>query len=194
MYDPESGIAKIVDIISPLTLRKISDFVGDFSTFGAGHVSMSGDIRPRDITIELMSPGGCIRSALSIYDYLTTSIPEFVPVTIIVAGHCGTASSIILCAAKTRVAMPNSMFIISKRTIDNLNGNINELNISANYLTLLEEEMKAIFSNTFNTKDILDDRWQTTVIMRCNEALSCGMINKILNPPQKKVVKKTRKQ
>ncbi|BAV94641.1 ATP-dependent Clp endopeptidase proteolytic subunit ClpP [Ichthyobacterium seriolicida] len=133
----------------------------------------------KDIQIYINSPGGSIYSGLGIYDTMQIVKPD---IATICTGMAASMAAVILCSgqAKKRFALKHSRVMIHQ-PIGGIQGQASDIQITANEIQKLKEELYSIISKHSGkkqkevSKDSDRDYWMTST-----QAKEYGMIDEIL--------------
>jgi len=130
------------------------------------------------INIYINSEGGCLYSALSVIDIISSNK---VPINTIVSGVCMSAATLILLSGHNRIMMPNSYMLIHNIS-SGFWGKMHEFEDEMKNLNELTKKLKDIYKRNSNiTKTQLDKILKTDVLMPANDCLKFGLIDEIKN-------------
>jgi ATP-dependent protease ClpP protease subunit len=192
-YDPNTGVVCIYDEITPRTVKSISEFVSAFIQDPVGNVAANSNVITKSIWIELMSQGGCAKSALAIYDILVGNIPDFIDIHTVGIGYVCSAASIIYCAGNIRLAYPNTEFIFHKPTVGQIEGTKDRLMLKREYIDRVEAQMLSVYANCIGierTKALKVKIDDGEVLLNTMEAKKMGFVTDILEGEEPKKVSK----
>ena len=143
-------------------------------------IGITFGIDPPPVNIYINSEGGCLYSALSIIDIISSNI---IPVNTIISGVCMSAATLISLSGHNRYMMPNSYMLIHNIS-SGFWGKMHEFEDEMKNLTELTKKLKNIYkTNSKITKLQLDKILKTDLLIPANECLKFGLIDeiKILN-------------
>jgi ATP-dependent Clp protease protease subunit len=129
------------------------------------------------IKIYINSPGGSVYQSLAILDTMKTVAPK---IHTICVGMAASAAGLLLSSGDCRMAQPRSRILIHQPWVDQIGGQVTDLQIQLEELKKTKDEVTQILAE--NTKQSFDkvlvdcerDYW-----MNAKEALDYGIIDKI---------------
>lgn len=185
-FDCDRGIIRLYGDISPKTVKEVNEFASDFNThpLGVGVLSPEGIIKKKAIWVEVMSSGGCVQSALAIYDILTTAFPSFVDIYTSAVGYISSSANLIYCAGTKRLALPSTQFLLDKPVALMIDGTTNDFELQADYVQRIQSHMTRVYSTVFKGakgKKILTQLSnENQVLLSVEEALAVGLVTDIM--------------
>lgn len=181
-FDLNQGKIKIYSDISPMLVRDMSDFIDAFLNHsgGAGKVSFDGNITFKNLFIEIMSPGGCARSGLAIYDMLTQRIPDTIKIITIGNGYVASAATFLYCAGDIRIASPSTDFLLHPpRTLISAFLKEEEAHSHSEVLFRIKSRIKQIYDENFGinqeARDVIEKSMEEEVYLTGLEAYRIGL-------------------
>jgi ATP-dependent protease ClpP protease subunit len=152
-------------IINIKELTKKNQIIG--ITFG---------IEPPPINLYINSEGGCLYSALSVVDLISTNI---VNINTIISGVCISAATLISLSGHRRYIMENSYMLIHNISSD-VSGKMHELEEEMINLSELTNRLKSIYKKNSNiTKTQLDKILKTDSLITSKQCLTYGLVDEI---------------
>ena len=141
-------------------------------------LSITYGIDAPPINLYINSEGGCLYSALSVIDIISSNK---VPINTIVSGVCMSAATLILLSGHNRIMMPNSYMLIHNIS-SGFWGKMHEFEDEMKNLNELTKKLKDIYKKNSNiTKAQLDKILKTDVIIPSIDCLKYGLIDEIKN-------------
>ena len=139
-------------------------------------IGITYGIDPPPINLYINSEGGCLYSALSIIDIISSNL---VIINTIVSGVCMSAATFILLSGHNRYMMPNSYMLIHNIS-SGFWGKMHEFEDEMKNLTELTKKLKEIYKKNSNiTKTQLDKILKTDVLIPAIDCLKYGLIDGI---------------
>lgn len=152
-------------IINIKELTKKNQIIG--ITFG---------IEPPPINLYINSEGGCLYSALSVVDLISTNI---ININTIITGVCMSAATLISLSGHRRYIMENSYMLIHNISSD-VSGKMHELEEEMINLSELTNRLKSIYKKNSNiTKTQLDKILKTDSLITSKQCLTYGLVDEI---------------
>lgn len=173
------------EVAYTLSDARVVNLFGDIHTSSAAHVINSLDYltiknAKKPISIRLNSPGGSVIDGLAIYDKIKDVVKK-TPVNITVNGACMSMATVILQAATTRLAYPNSEFLLHEIQYG-MRGSHSEQKDYQKQAQRLQDRLNAILSGRSGVglKELekLIERRDYTI--SAAEALEFGLIDNII--------------
>lgn len=134
-----------------------------------------------DIHFYINSPGGSITAGLAIYDTMQYIKPA---VSTICVGLAASMGSFLLAAGAPgkRYALPNSEILIHQPSVSGgFQGQATDIKIHADWLLKIKNRLNKIYSEkTGRAIDVIERDMERDYFMSAEEALSYGIIDKIL--------------
>ena len=133
----------------------------------------------KDIHLYINSPGGVVTAGLAIYDTMQYIKPD---VSTICIGQAASMGSVLLAAGAKgkRYALPYSRIMIHQ-PLGGAKGQATEIKIAAERILKIRDKMNKIMAeNTNNDIEIIEKDTERDNFMSSEEALSYGIIDKIL--------------
>ena len=136
-------------------------------------------INQEDISLYINSPGGSITSGMAIYDTMNYIKSD---VSTICIGMCASMAAFLLSSGKKgkRYSLKNSEIMIHQ-PLGDAKGQATEIKIAAERILKIRDKMNKIMAeNTNNDIEIIEKDTERDNFMSSEEALSYGIIDKIL--------------
>ena len=145
---------------------------------------LSREDSDRDISIYINSPGGQIYAGLAIYDTMRMIPNKISTVAVGVTASFGT----VLLAAGTkgnRHALPHST-IHMHQPLGGVQGQASDIEIQAKEILRLKSRLNVILSESTGQKlEVIEKDTERDFYLNAEQALEYGLVDKILNPPEK---------
>ena len=145
---------------------------------------LSREDSDRDISIYINSPGGQIYAGLAIYDTMRMIPNKISTVAVGVTASFGT----VLLAAGTkgnRYALPHST-IHMHQPLGGVQGQASDIEIQAKEILRLKSRLNVILSESTGQKlEVIEKDTERDFYLNAEQALEYGLVDKILNPPEK---------
>ena len=145
---------------------------------------LSREDADRDISMYINSPGGQIYAGLAIYDTMKMIPNKISTVAVGVTASFGT----VLLAAGTignRFALPNST-IHMHQPLGGVQGQASDIEIQAKEILRLKSSLNQILSESTGQKlEVIENDTERDFYLTAKQALEYGLVDKILNPPEK---------
>ena len=139
-------------------------------------IGITYGIEAPPINLYINSEGGCLYSALSIIDIISSNK---VHINTIISGVCMSASTLIFLSGHTRYMMTNSYMLIHNIS-SGFWGKMHEFEDEMKNLTELTKKLKTIYKQNSNiTKTQLEKILKTDVLITANNCLKYGLIDEI---------------
>ena len=183
VLEKSSNGERVYDLYSRLLKDRIILLNGEINDNTANIVVSEllylDSINHEDICIYINSPGGSITSGMAIYDTMNYIKSD---VSTICIGMAASMAAFLLSSGKKgkRYALPNSEVMIHQ-PLGGVNGQATEIKIAADRILKLKDKLNKILSNNTG-KDIkvIQNDTERDYFMDSNEALTYGIIDKIL--------------
>jgi ATP-dependent protease ClpP protease subunit len=188
-FDSSSGAAWIYDDITTHTVLEVSRFLRETYEAPVLQIDINNNHERRDIILEIMSGGGCVKSALSIYDMLRRTSEAFKrnvakPHIITVGvGLIASSATLIFAAGDQRLAYKHTTFLFHQPEILGLFGVSERIAREGEYLQTIETQMTAIYNSVIKKKGIdiaKKIKAKSDLIISAQEALEWGLVTEIL--------------
>lgn len=187
-YDLENNTIRLFDEITPETVRDVSRFLQEYSLKPIAVVSPKGTGSATGLIVEIMSPGGCSKSGLAIYEMLldirntleTTS--SSITVVTIGQGYVASAATMIFSAGRLRYAYPTTDFIIHEPFTHGVNGTARVLGEQTQYMRVVEDQMYKVYADTTKKKvdRIKKEVAGKELFLTAEEAKAWGLVTHII--------------
>ena len=145
---------------------------------------LSQEDAERDISMYINSPGGQIYAGLAIYDTMKMIPNNIITVAVGVTASFGT----VLLAAGTkgsRYALPHST-IHMHQPLGGTQGQASDIEIQAKEILRLKSSLNKILSeSTGKELEIIEKDTERDFFLNAEQAVKYGLVDKILNPPEK---------
>ena len=145
---------------------------------------LSREDADRDISMYINSPGGQIYAGLAIYDTMKMIPNKISTVAVGVTASFGT----VLLAAGTkdnRYALPHST-IHMHQPLGGVQGQASDIEIQAKEILRLKSRLNQILSNSTGQKiEVIEKDTERDFYLNAEQAVEYGLVDKILNPPEK---------
>jgi ATP-dependent Clp protease protease subunit len=145
---------------------------------------LSREDADRDISMYINSPGGQIYAGLAIYDTMKMIPNKISTVAVGVTASFGT----VLLAAGTkgnRYALPHST-IHMHQPLGGVQGQASDIEIQAKEILRLKSRLNVILSESTGQKlEVIEKDTERDFYLNAEQALEYGLVDKILNPPEK---------
>ena len=139
-------------------------------------IGITYGIEAPPINLYINSEGGCLYSALSIIDIISSNK---VHINTIISGVCMSAATLIFLSGHTRYMMTNSYMLIHNIS-SGFWGKMHEFEDEMKNLTELTKKLKTIYKQNSNiTKTQLEKILKTDVLITANNCLKYGLIDEI---------------
>ncbi len=139
-------------------------------------IGITFGIDPPPVNIYINSEGGCLYSALSVIDIISSNV---IPVNTIISGVCMSAATLISLSGHNRYMMPNSYMLIHNIS-SGFWGKMHEFEDEMKNLTELTKKLKNIYKNNSKiTKIQLDKILKTDLLIPADNCLKFGLIDEI---------------
>lgn len=139
-------------------------------------VGITYDIDPPPINLYINSEGGCLYSALSVIDLISTNI---VHINTIISGVCMSAATLLFLSGHSRYIMENSYMLIHNIS-SGFWGKMHEFEDEMKNLTELTKKLKSIYTKNSNiSKTQLDKLLKTDVLITSQQCLKYGLVDEI---------------
>lgn len=133
----------------------------------------------KDINLYINSPGGSISAGMAIYDTMNYIKPDVCTICIGLAASMG---AFLLSAGQNgkRLATPNAEIMIHQ-PLGGMQGQATDMEIATKHMLRVKENLNRLLAkHTGNTIDIIKDATDRDNWLTPNEALSFGIIDKII--------------
>jgi ATP-dependent Clp endopeptidase proteolytic subunit ClpP len=141
-------------------------------------IGITYGIEEPPINLYINSEGGCLYSALSIIDIISSNK---VHINTIISGVCMSAATLIFLSGHTRYMMRNSYMLIHNIS-SGFWGKMHEFEDEMKNLTELTKKLKTIYKQNSNiTKSQLDKILKTDVLITAENCLKYGLVDEIKN-------------
>lgn len=133
----------------------------------------------KDINLYINSPGGSISAGMAIYDTMNYIKPD---VCTICVGLAASMGAFLLSAGQNgkRLATPNAEIMIHQ-PLGGMQGQATDMEIATKHMLRVKENLNHLLAkHTGNTIDIIKDATDRDNWLTPNEALSFGIIDKII--------------
>lgn len=133
----------------------------------------------KDINLYINSPGGSISAGMAIYDTMNYIKPD---VCTICVGLAASMGAFLLSAGQNgkRLATPNAEIMIHQ-PLGGMQGQATDMEIATKHMLRVKENLNRLLAkHTGNTIDIIKDATDRDNWLTPNEALSFGIIDKII--------------
>jgi ATP-dependent Clp protease protease subunit len=145
---------------------------------------LSREDADRDISMYINSPGGQIYAGLAIYDTMKMIPNKISTVAVGVTASFGT----VLLAAGTkdnRYALPHST-IHMHQPLGGVQGQASDIEIQAKEILRLKSSLNQILSDSTGQKlEVIENDTERDFYLNAEQAVEYGLVDKILNPPEK---------
>jgi len=145
---------------------------------------LSREDADRDISMYINSPGGQIYAGLAIYDTMKMIPNKISTVAVGVTASFGT----VLLAAGTkgsRYALPHST-IHMHQPLGGAQGQASDIEIQAKEILRLKSSLNNILAESTNQKlEVIERDTERDFYLDAKQAVDYGLVDKILDPPQK---------
>jgi len=145
---------------------------------------LSREDADRDISMYINSPGGQIYAGLAIYDTMKMIPNKISTVAVGVTASFGT----VLLAAGTkgnRYALPHST-IHMHQPLGGVQGQASDIEIQAKEILRLKSRLNQILSDSTGQKiEMIEKDTERDFYLNAEQAVEYGLVDKILNPPEK---------
>lgn len=139
-------------------------------------VGITYDIDPPPINLYINSEGGCLYSALSVIDLISTNI---VHINTIISGVCMSAATLLFLSGHSRYIMENSYMLIHNIS-SGFWGKMHEFEDEMKNLSELTKKLKSIYKDNSNiSKTQLDKLLKTDVLISAEDCMKYGLIDEI---------------
>jgi ATP-dependent Clp endopeptidase proteolytic subunit ClpP len=143
------------------------------------HVLENED-KSEEITIIMSSAGGADYAGFGIYDAIKSCSCY---VTIKVIGYCMSMATIVLQAADSRLAYPNTTFMIHEGSISAGDRTHQELKVETQEMERLVEKMYDIYEESLNiSREEIKELCKVDYFFDAKNALKIGLIDEIIKP------------
>jgi ATP-dependent protease ClpP protease subunit len=183
------GAIWLYDEIRPKVAMDMSRFLNEFAEEPIFHADIHNNHATRNIVVEIMSEGGCVKSALSIYDmlkYISKTLEKhFAKPQVITVGTglVASAATIIFAAGSKRLAYKHTTFLFHQPELLGLFGVNERINREGEYLKAIENQMNAIYKSVIKKKGVNIEnliKSKSDLIISADEALEWGFVTEIL--------------
>jgi ATP-dependent Clp protease, protease subunit len=139
----------------------------------------------KDISLYINSPGGSITAGLAVLDTMNLIEPDIV--TYCVGQAASMAAVLMACGAKgKRYALPHARILIHQPSMSGLAGQATDIDIYAKEILRMREILNQILAKaTGQPVDRIARDVDRDYIMEADQALSYGMIDKIISKREK---------
>jgi len=145
---------------------------------------LSREDADRDISMYINSPGGQIYAGLAIFDTMKMIPNKISTVAVGVTASFGT----VLLAAGTkgnRYALPHST-IHMHQPLGGVQGQASDIEIQAKEILRLKSNLNQILSDSTGQKiEVIEKDTERDFYLNAEQAVEYGLVDKILNPPEK---------
>ena len=145
---------------------------------------LSREDAERDISMYINSPGGQIYAGLAIFDTMKMIPNKISTVAVGVTASFGT----VLLAAGTkgnRYALPHST-IHMHQPLGGVQGQASDIEIQAKEILRLKSSLNQILSDSTGQKlEVIEKDTERDFYLNAEQAIEYGLVDKILNPPEK---------
>ena len=145
---------------------------------------LSREDADREISMYINSPGGQIYAGLAIYDTMKMIPNKISTVAVGVTASFGT----VLLAAGTkdnRYALPHST-IHMHQPLGGVQGQASDIEIQAKEILRLKSRLNKILSDSTGQKiEVIEKDTERDFYLNAEQAVEYGLVDKILNPPDK---------
>ncbi len=140
----------------------------------------------KPINMYFNSPGGSVIDGLAIFDVMKAVRS---PIHTICMGIAASMAAILLCCGDHRAATPNAEIMIHQAS-GGMQGKVTDINIQVAHIIRIEETIYRIMSeHTGKTPEQLKQDCRDDNYMTAQEALEYNLIDEILIPEAKTIVK-----
>ncbi len=138
----------------------------------------------RDISMYINSPGGQIYAGLAIYDTMKMIPNKISTVAVGVTASFGTV--LLAAGAKdNRYALPHST-IHMHQPLGGVQGQASDIEIQAKEILRLKSRLNKILSDSTGQKiEVIEKDTERDFYLNAEQAVEYGLVDKILNPPEK---------
>jgi ATP-dependent Clp protease protease subunit len=144
-------------------------------------IHLESDDPDRDISLYINSPGGDVYAGLAIYDTMRYVRSE---IQTICFGMAMSMGAILLAggAKGKRIALPNSKIMIHQGHTSGFEGQATDVEIRAREILALQRRMEELLAaDTGHTPERIHDDTQRDNFMTSEEALSYGLIDRVVD-------------
>ena len=145
---------------------------------------LSREDADRDISMYINSPGGQIYAGLAIYDTMKMIPNKISTVAVGVTASFGT----VLLAAGTkdnRYALPHAT-IHMHQPLGGVQGQASDIEIQAKEILRLKSSLNQILADSTGQKlEVIENDTERDFYLNAEQAVEYGLVDKILNPPEK---------
>jgi len=145
---------------------------------------LSREDAERDISMYINSPGGQIYSGLAIYDTMQM-IPN--KISTVAVGVTASFGTVLLATGSkgSRYALPHST-IHMHQPLGGTQGQASDIEIQAKEILRLKSSLNRILSeSTGNKLEVIEKDTERDFYLSAEQAVDYGIVDKILNPPEK---------
>jgi len=145
---------------------------------------LSREDAERDISMYINSPGGQIYSGLAIYDTMQM-IPN--KISTVAVGVTASFGTVLLAAGSkgSRYALPHST-IHMHQPLGGTQGQASDIEIQAKEILRLKSSLNRILSESTGKKlEVIEKDTERDFYLNAEQAVDYGIVDKILNPPEK---------
>lgn len=145
---------------------------------------LSREDADRDISMYINSPGGQIYAGLAIYDTMKMIPNKISTVAVGVTASFGTV--LLAAGAKgSRYALPHAT-IHMHQPLGGAQGQASDIEIQAKEILRLKARLNEILAeSTDQSLDVIEKDTERDFYMNAQQAVDYGLVDKILNPPEK---------
>jgi len=138
----------------------------------------------RDISMYINSPGGQIYAGLAIYDTMKMIPNKISTVAVGVTASFGTV--LLAAGAKdNRYALPHST-IHMHQPLGGVQGQASDIEIQAKEILRLKSRLNKILTDSTGQKiEVIEKDTERDFYLNAEQAVEYGLVDKILNPPEK---------
>lgn len=184
VIDKVNNSERVYDIYSRLLKDRIIIINGEINNETANSVVAQllflDSLNNEDISIYINSPGGSVTDGMAIYDTMNFINSD---VSTIGMGICASMAAFLLSSGKKgkRCALPNCEVMIHQ-PLGGAQGQATEIKIAAEHILKTKDKLNKILSNnTGKDLNIIEKDTDRDNFMDSNEALSYGIIDKIID-------------
>jgi len=145
---------------------------------------LSREDADRDISMYINSPGGQIYAGLAIYDTMKM-IPN--KISTVAVGVTASFGTVLLAAGSKgdRYALPHST-IHMHQPLGGTQGQASDIEIQAKEILRLKSSLNKILSeSTGKELEVIETDTERDFFLNAEQAIEYGLVDKILNPPEK---------
>lgn len=199
VVEKSGGVDRYMDIYSRLMMDRIIMITGTIDSSLSARVTaqllfLDAENPEKPINMYINSPGGSVTSGLAIYD---TMQHLRCPIRTVCMGEACSMGSLLLTAGSFgyRTILPSARVMIHQPS-GGSQGTVSDVNIQVNEMIRLKKLVIDIYSKHINqqkqlkTKQEIELDLERDKFLDPKEAVAYGLVDKIENPPLKKIVSK----